>query len=104
MELSNEKTKYEVKFTSAMKKVVKRHYDLNLFAEIVDKLANGLPLPKKTPVLHKTREKTEVKCFLDLVACAAGNLSFYVIFYCTACDCLFCCVAVCVNSVFKVVC
>ena len=51
MEFSKEKTKYEVKFTSAMKKdmkkVVKRHYDLNLFAEIVDKLANGLPLPEK---------------------------------------------------------
>lgn len=51
MDFSKEKTKYEVKFTSAMKKdmkkVVKRHYDLNLFAEIVDKLSNGLPLPEK---------------------------------------------------------
>ncbi len=51
MEFSKEKTKYEVKFTSAMKKdmkkVVKRHYDLNLFAEIVDKLANDVPLDEK---------------------------------------------------------
>ncbi len=51
MEFSKEKTKYEVKFTSAMKKdmkkVVKRHYDLNLFAEIVDKLANNVPLDEK---------------------------------------------------------
>ena len=39
IEFSKEKTKYEVKFTSAMKKdmklVVKRHYDLKLFANIV---------------------------------------------------------------------
>lgn len=51
MEFSKEKTKYEVKFTSAMKKdmklAVKRHYDLKLFAEIVEKLANGLPLEEK---------------------------------------------------------
>ncbi|WP_296693913.1 MULTISPECIES: type II toxin-antitoxin system YafQ family toxin [unclassified Treponema] len=51
MEFSKEKTKYEVKFTSAMKKdmkkVEKRHYDLSLFAEIVGKLANGLPLDEK---------------------------------------------------------
>ncbi len=51
MEFSKEKTKYEVRFTSAMKKdmkkVEKRHYDLNLFAEIVGKLANGLPLDEK---------------------------------------------------------
>lgn len=51
MEVSKEKTKYEVKFTSAMKKdmkkVVKRHYDLHLFAEIVDKLANAIPLDEK---------------------------------------------------------
>lgn len=51
MEFSKEKTKYEVKFTSAMKKdmkkVEKRHYDLILFAEIVGKLANGLPLDEK---------------------------------------------------------
>ena len=30
-----------------MKKVEKRHYDLSLFAEIVGKLANGLPLDEK---------------------------------------------------------
>lgn len=51
MEFSKEKTKYEVKFTSAMKKdmkkVEKRHYDLSLFAEIVGKLANALPLDEK---------------------------------------------------------
>lgn len=51
MEFSREKTKYEVKFTSAMKKdmkkVVKRHYDLHLFADIVDKLANDIPLDEK---------------------------------------------------------
>ena len=51
MEFSKEKTKYEVKFTSAMKKdmkkVEKRHYDLSLFAEIVGKLANGLSLDEK---------------------------------------------------------
>ena len=51
MEFSKEKTKYEVKFTSAMKKdmklAVKRHYDLKLFVEIVEKLANGLPLDGK---------------------------------------------------------
>ena len=39
MEFSKEKTKYEMRFTSAMKKdmkrIVKRHYDLNLFAEVV---------------------------------------------------------------------
>ena len=51
MEFSKEKTKYEVKFTSAMKKdmkkVEKRHYDLSLFAEIVGNLANALPLDEK---------------------------------------------------------
>ena len=51
MEFSKEKTKYEVKFTSAMKKdmkkVEKRHYDLILFAESVGKLANGLSLDEK---------------------------------------------------------
>ena len=30
-----------------MKKVVKRHYDLHLFADIVDKLANDIPLDEK---------------------------------------------------------
>ena len=51
MEFSKEKTKYEMRFTSAMKKdmkrIVKRHYDLNLFAEVVEKLANGQPLEEK---------------------------------------------------------
>jgi mRNA interferase YafQ len=51
MEFSKVQTKYEVKFTSAMKKdmkkVVKRHYDLTLFAEIVEKIANGIPLEEK---------------------------------------------------------
>ncbi len=51
MEFSKVQTKYEVKFTSAMKKdmkkVVKRHYDLTLFAEIVEKIANGIPLGEK---------------------------------------------------------
>ena len=51
MEFSKEKTKYEVKFTSAMKKdmkkVEKRHYDLSLFAEIIGKLANALPIDEK---------------------------------------------------------
>lgn len=51
MEFSKGKTKYEVRFTSAikkdMKKVEKRHYDLSLFAEIVEKLANGLSLDEK---------------------------------------------------------
>ncbi|WP_147635043.1 type II toxin-antitoxin system YafQ family toxin [Treponema pectinovorum] len=51
MIFSKEKTKYEVKFTSAMKKdmklIVKRHYNLNLFSEVVEKLANGLPLEEK---------------------------------------------------------
>ena len=51
MEFSKLQTKYEVKFTSAMKKdmkkVVKRHYDLTLFAEIVEKIANGIPLEEK---------------------------------------------------------
>lgn len=51
MEFSTKRTKYEVKFTSAMKKdmklAAKRHYDLNLFAEIVEKLANDLPLDEK---------------------------------------------------------
>ena len=56
MEFSKVQTKYEVKFTSAMKKdmkkVVKRHYDLTLFAEIVEKIANGIPLEEK----HKDHE------------------------------------------------
>ena len=51
MEFSKVQTKYEIKFTSAMKKdmkkVVKRHYDLTLFAEIVEKIANGIPLEEK---------------------------------------------------------
>ena len=51
MEFSKLQTKYEVKFTSAMKKdmkkVVKRHYDLTLFAEIVEKIANGISLEEK---------------------------------------------------------
>lgn len=51
MEFSKEKTKYEVRFTSAikknMKKVEKRHYDLSLFAEIVEKHTNCLPLDEK---------------------------------------------------------
>lgn len=48
---SKNKTKYEVFFTSAMKKDIKlmekRHYDLKQFADIVEKLANGLPLEEK---------------------------------------------------------
>ena len=51
MEFSKKKTKYEMRFTSAMKKdmkkIVKRHYDLNLFAEAVEKLANDQPLEER---------------------------------------------------------
>lgn len=48
---STAKTKYEVKFTSAMKKdlklALKRRYDLNLLVEVIEKLANGIPLEEK---------------------------------------------------------
>ena len=48
---STKKLKYEVKFTSAMKKDVKiafkRNYDLQLLAEVIEKLACGVPLDAK---------------------------------------------------------
>lgn len=51
MEFSKEKTKYEIRFASSMKKDMKlaekRHYDLRLFAEVVEKLANAEPLEER---------------------------------------------------------
>jgi len=51
IEFSKSKTKYEVKFTTSMKKdmkkIVKRHYDLKVFSEVIEKLANGIPLEEK---------------------------------------------------------
>ena len=52
MEFSKEKTKYEVRFTSSMKKDMKkaekRHYDLNLLQKLSENSQTGSLLMKNT--------------------------------------------------------
>ena len=39
--------KYETGFKKDYKRIVKRGYDVSLLKEVIDKLANKIPLPKK---------------------------------------------------------